>query len=426
MSSHSTKHIFRRFYHACPQLTAALVDHCKQRGYQDILDIGPGENPFPMAARGIDRGEPKHLDLPITQCDFLQENQGGMLQADFVYCRHVIEDLYNPVPLLEALKLCRTGYIETPSPAAELALGVDNTDTGMLWPGYMHHHWICWTVDNKPPLYLTPKYTWSSNMYSPALTTLLDNPIYWNTGLFWENYGFDYKILLHEQDFHVTDHTYVDVLSNAVAANINSQQMLYHQLCPVDLDPWKDHDYSQFNEVTMTTPEEDQEAVYRLALEYGLISPHVPIFVEIGVWAGSTTRHAVKAGCKVFAVDTWKGSVSDFSGGDADRFGGDNILRAFCRNMGDNLLRNAIPLRGTSQFWANVWPKDLPIDIVYIDADHEYLAVKHDIEYWTPLVRSGGIIAGHDYNTFPGVNRAVEESGPFEIVGRHVWWRRKK
>lgn len=54
-------------------------------------------------------------------------------------------------------------------------------------------------------------------------------------------------------------------------------------------------------------------------------------------------------------------------------------------------------------------------DYVYIDSDHTYEAVKKDIELWWPKVKEGGILAGHDYNTFnklygvvPAVNEFIE------------------
>jgi hypothetical protein len=55
------------------------------------------------------------------------------------------------------------------------------------------------------------------------------------------------------------------------------------------------------------------------------------------------------------------------------------------------------------------------LDFVYIDARHDYDSVKNDLERWFPLVRPGGLIAGHDYNegTFAegihGVRPAVDE-----------------
>lgn len=40
---------------------------------------------------------------------------------------------------------------------------------------------------------------------------------------------------------------------------------------------------------------------------------------------------------------------------------------------------------------------DESLDFVFIDADHTYESVKEDIEAWTPKVRKGGIVSGHDY-----------------------------
>jgi hypothetical protein len=41
--------------------------------------------------------------------------------------------------------------------------------------------------------------------------------------------------------------------------------------------------------------------------------------------------------------------------------------------------------------------KDGELDFVYIDADHTYEATMNDIVEWGKKVRSGGVIAGHDY-----------------------------
>jgi len=37
-----------------------------------------------------------------------------------------------------------------------------------------------------------------------------------------------------------------------------------------------------------------------------------------------------------------------------------------------------------------------PVDFLFIDGDHSYEGVKRDFELWSPLVRSGGMIAFHD------------------------------
>lgn len=49
-------------------------------------------------------------------------------------------------------------------------------------------------------------------------------------------------------------------------------------------------------------------------------------------------------------------------------------------------------------------------DFIYIDGSHQYDDVKYDIENCLKLVKIGGIIAGHDYNsTCSGVIQAVNE-----------------
>ena len=54
--------------------------------------------------------------------------------------------------------------------------------------------------------------------------------------------------------------------------------------------------------------------------------------------------------------------------------------------------------------------KDSSIDMVYIDANHNYDSVKRDLGLWGPKVKQGGFICGHDYcQTFDGVIKAVDE-----------------
>ncbi|MEM1212991.1 MAG: glycosyltransferase [Planctomycetota bacterium] len=73
--------------------------------------------------------------------------------------------------------------------------------------------------------------------------------------------------------------------------------------------------------------------------------------------------------------------------------------------------------------------EDAPLDFVYLDADHSEAGLRRELAAWFPKIRTGGILAGHDYGhrDFPGVQRAVD---PF--VGRlgltaqrgplGLWW----
>ena len=40
---------------------------------------------------------------------------------------------------------------------------------------------------------------------------------------------------------------------------------------------------------------------------------------------------------------------------------------------------------------------DGSLDFVFINGEHSYKSVKEDIETWTPKVRIGGIVSGHDW-----------------------------
>lgn len=66
---------------------------------------------------------------------------------------------------------------------------------------------------------------------------------------------------------------------------------------------------------------------------------------------------------------------------------------------------DVVKLKGVLNEFTHIIP---PLDLVYIDADHGYEAVKSDILLSLKLVKPNGIISGHDYN-LEGVKKAVNE-----------------
>jgi len=67
---------------------------------------------------------------------------------------------------------------------------------------------------------------------------------------------------------------------------------------------------------------------------------------------------------------------------------------------------------------AAVITDDFYFDLVFVDALHDEESVDRDIHLWTPKVRKGGIICGHDYDNrrFPGVKNAVDRMFGVENV----------
>ena len=70
---------------------------------------------------------------------------------------------------------------------------------------------------------------------------------------------------------------------------------------------------------------------------------------------------------------------------------------------------------GLSQFGDDDSDDFWPVDLLFVDADHTYSAALRDLKLYSPMVRPGGVVAGHDYadgTWFKGVVRAVHETLP--------------
>ena len=76
--------------------------------------------------------------------------------------------------------------------------------------------------------------------------------------------------------------------------------------------------------------------------------------------------------------------------------------------------------------------QDTLFDFVFIDGDHSYEQCKKDIINYSPLVREGGIISGHNYHeasnsAHPGVHQAVKEvlGNNINLERDFIWWVKK-
>ena len=134
--------------------------------------------------------------------------------------------------------------------------------------------------------------------------------------------------------------------------------------------------------------------------------PDGGIFVECGAWLGKSSSYLCDIAnnrIKVYIVDHWKGSTEERE--NAHKLATEqDIYQIFLENMGN---RNFIPLKMDS-INASKQFEDNSCDVIYIDMDHTYEAVKQDIIHWLPKVKHGGILAGHDYD-WSGVKKAVDE-----------------
>jgi len=172
---------------------------------------------------------------------------------------------------------------------------------------------------------------------------------------------------------------------------------------------------------------EPQDAeIYKQMVENASDGAH---FVEVGSFVGRSSSfmavEIMNSGktIKFDCVDTWKGSLVHQEGQASEYFAvvDGTLFEEFEENMSP-VYEFYQPIRMTSVEAAKLY-SDKSLDFVYIDADHEYEAIKADITAWLPKVKIGGIIAGHDYPAWEGVVRAVEElDGAGQWPGTCSWF----
>jgi predicted O-methyltransferase YrrM len=117
------------------------------------------------------------------------------------------------------------------------------------------------------------------------------------------------------------------------------------------------------------------------------------IMVELGSWKGQSAAFMAaelkmqnKNGVRFFCIDTWQGTSEDEHGGDKWVKEG-KLFEKFTENL----------LEVSDERASYLFPEQ-SVDICFVDADHSYDGVTKDLELWTPKVKPGGIMSGHDYD----------------------------
>lgn len=153
------------------------------------------------------------------------------------------------------------------------------------------------------------------------------------------------------------------------------------------------------------------------------------IFVEVGAWKGRSAAYmAVEIAnsgknIALHTVDWFKGSDEPAHHSDPDVRAG-RLLEVFTKNI--KPVRQYVTAHVMVSVAAAAQFEDDSLDFVFLDADHTYEGVKADILAWLPKVKPGGMLAGDDYNYFPGVKKAVDELLPAKEIARLPTWTWRK
>ena len=143
-------------------------------------------------------------------------------------------------------------------------------------------------------------------------------------------------------------------------------------------------------------------------------TPEGGTFVELGCYKGKSTSfigveiHKRKRDINFFAIDSFQGATNSTDANEIKAYEGiSEIEESYTYNVSPigNKIKTIVSLTDEAAQYFN----DEEIDVLFVDAGHSRDAVKADIEAWLPKMKPNGIMAGHDYTAWEGVNKAVTE-----------------
>jgi len=218
--------IINKFWWANPHILEKLEKYLDTRKINNkIVDVGCGWAPFQRSTHILDFSSRPFSDKILIQLDLdFDTFQYDNNYFNFVYSRHTLEDIMNPLHAFqELIRISPRGFIETPSPLIEISKGVDGSQINNIpYHGYRHHRYIIWSDFETNTLHFLPKYPIiehiSIEQNDQKLMNYLANnyPIYWNNYYFWDE-NHPPKAVLYRHGINMDmDKDYFSILQSAI------------------------------------------------------------------------------------------------------------------------------------------------------------------------------------------------------------------
>lgn len=152
-------------------------------------------------------------------------------------------------------------------------------------------------------------------------------------------------------------------------------------------------------------------------------------YLEVGTFLGRSLIELYKTS-SLFdieitstVVDTFEGTKNEEMENFKKHYDQNNSFKSqFLKNIKNNNITNLNIFEGFSDDFFN--QNTEKFDLIYIDADHSYDAVKRDINNSLKFIKSGGNITGDDYHPCWGVFDAVNSISTersIKVVGE-MWY----
>jgi predicted O-methyltransferase YrrM len=146
--------------------------------------------------------------------------------------------------------------------------------------------------------------------------------------------------------------------------------------------------------------------------------PQGGAIVEVGSFKGrSSCALAANTQAAIYCVDCWRdlGPEGWFVGPWAT---------VDDHRANTSQLQNIVRIHLSSIFAAQYFAAEgTRFDLIFIDGSHNEHNVRQDITIWRPLLKEGGVLAGHDYGNadWPDVTKVVDELFPGVQVVDSIW-----
>jgi len=128
---------------------------------------------------------------------------------------------------------------------------------------------------------------------------------------------------------------------------------------------------------------------------------------EIGVLKGEYTEVLCKQGFKMYGIDLWEpyDTYKDFQGKE--------VFDAYYKEAQERLSKyDCTLIKGWSSDVVKQFENE-SLDFIFIDGNHAFEYVVEDLAKWSPKVKKGGIISGHDFfNKYRGRSYGVQYAVP--------------
>jgi predicted O-methyltransferase YrrM len=152
------------------------------------------------------------------------------------------------------------------------------------------------------------------------------------------------------------------------------------------------------------------------------------LIVEIGTWKGGSAFHMMDLALQhhknveMICIDTWLGSVEHWTGMFPSiqpllRNGRPILFEQFISNVihrGYQDFITPLPVDSINGY-SILKSLELNIDLIYIDAAHDYYSAKLDFFLYSQLLRNGGYLIGDDFFHEPIKHAAIETFGENNI-----------